>query len=202
MTIWLATTNIHKIKEIKSLFKDHISVSFKSISTYPNYTIPKETGQSFAENAKIKSLQLLHFLKQQSISLNKNIWILGEDSGLEVEALNQAPGIFSARYGGLHATDHQNNQLLLKNLKNKQSRKARYVCVLSCLCTHKQDLLLTGICKGSIAFQEKGRNGFGYDSLFIPEGETRTLGQCAPHIKEQISHRSQALNQFKKYLGL
>ncbi len=130
LIFWLATTNSHKIKEIESFFKNQPSLIFKSLKDLKNYTPPEETGNSFKENAEIKSFQLLTFLNQKDNPLNKEIWILGEDSGLEVEALNKAPGIFSARYGGEQTTDQKNNQLLLHNLKGKKSRKAQYICAL------------------------------------------------------------------------
>ncbi len=202
ITFWIATTNPHKIKEIKSFFKNQTSLSFKNLKDLKGYTPPEETGSSFKENAEIKSLQLLTFLNHKNIPLNKNIWILGEDSGLEVESLNKAPGIFSARYGGQQTTDQKNNQLLLHNLKDKKSRLAQYVCAISCLSPNGTKLAFQGLCKGSIGFKEKGGNGFGYDPLFIPEGEIHTLGELAPEFKEKISHRIQAIKKLKKALSL
>ena len=202
ITFWLATTNSHKIKEIESFFKKNQTtlLSFKSLKDIKNYTPPKETGTSFKENAEIKSFQLLIFLNQKNLLANKEVWILGEDSGLEVESLNNSPGIFSARYGGEQTTDQKNNRLLLHNLKDKKTREAQYICALSCLSPSGKKLFFQGLCKGSIGFEERGENGFGYDPLFIPKGETQSLGELSPEFKEKISHRAQALKELKKSL--
>ena len=212
MTLWLATTNTHKIKEIKSFFKDTPAIKFLDLSDIncKNYTPPEETGNTFKENARIKSAGVLKFLKDSKLSLPKPLWILGEDSGLEVKVLNGKPGIYSARYSGPQATDQKNNQLLLKNLLGKTDRIARYVCVLSCRpftknsqelsSSETKEFVFEGFCHGSIAFEERGVNGFGYDPLFIPQGETKTFGELSPQFKESISHRIQALKKLEDAL--
>lgn len=217
MTLWLATTNIHKIKEIKSFFKDTSAIRFlglsdiKKFATGKTYIPPEETGDSFKENARIKSAGLLEFLKNKSLPLPQPLWIVGEDSGLEVKALKGQPGVYSARYSGPQATDQKNNQLLLKNLFGQTDRAARYVCVLSCrpleenfkkpLSSKKKEFVFEGFCSGSIASEERGSSGFGYDPLFIPKGETKTFGELPPRFKENISHRIQALKKFAAYLS-
>ena len=213
MTLWLATTNVHKIKEIKSFFKDTPVIQFLDLSDIKNfvtnktYTPPEETGDSFRKNASLKSAGLLEFLKNADSPLPKPLWILGEDSGLEVKVLKGQPGVHSARYSGPQATDQKNNQLLLKNLSGQTNRAARYVCVLSCqpleknskkLSPFKKEFLFEGFCSGSIASEKRGFSGFGYDPLFIPQGETKTLGELSPQFKETISHRIQALKKFVK----
>ncbi|MCY4512769.1 MAG: RdgB/HAM1 family non-canonical purine NTP pyrophosphatase [Bdellovibrionales bacterium] len=207
MTLWLATTNTHKTKEIKSFFKNTPTLRFLDLSDIncKNYIPPEETGSTFKENAGIKSAGLLKFLKDSNLSLPKPLWIVGEDSGLEVKVLKGKPGIYSARYSGPQATDQKNNQLLLKNLLGKTDRIARYVCVFSCqpLTENSQELsssetkefIFEGFCHGSITVEEKGVNGFGYDPLFIPQGETKTFGELSHQFKESISHRIQALKK-------
>lgn len=216
MTLWLATTNVHKIKEIKSFFKDTSDLQFLDLSdikkfiTNRNYISPEETGDSFKENASIKSAGLLKFLKNSASTLPKPLWIVGEDSGLEVKALNGKPGVHSARYSGPEATDQKNNRLLLKNLLEQTNRTARYVCTLSCRPLEKglkelslfkkKELIFEGFCSGSIALKERGQGGFGYDPLFIPQGETKTFGELSPQFKETISHRTHALKQLAIHL--
>ena len=216
MTLWLATTNAHKIREIKSFFKDTPALQvldlsdIKSFVTNRAYTPPEETGNSFRKNASIKSAGLLSFLKDSDFPLPKPLWIVGEDSGLEVKALNEEPGVHSARYSGPQTTNQKNNKLLLKNLLEQTDRRARYVCVLSCRpfeenfkespSLNEKEFVFKGFCSGSIALEEKGRGGFGYDPLFIPQGETKTFGELSPQFKESISHRIQALKQFAKTL--
>ena len=196
MTFWLATTNRHKILEIKSFFKG--SFDFCDITHLKNYTPPEETGLTFKENAKIKVKSLATFFNYSKVISNP--LILGEDSGLEVFSLNGEPGIHSARYSGLHGNDRQNNQLLLKNMEGQKNRKARYVCALCCLFKNKI-FFFEGELKGSIAFKEKGTNGFGYDPLFIPEGEKKTLGELPSDLKQTISHRVRALGKLRDYFS-
>ena len=124
---------------------------------------------------------------------------------MEVKILNGKPGIYSARYSGPQATDQKNNQLLLKNLLGQTDRTARYICALSCRpftenfqessSYETKEFIFEGFCHGSIAFEERGTHGFGYDPLFIPQGETKTFGELSPQFKERISHRIQALKQ-------
>ena len=213
MTLWLATTNSHKIKEIKSFFKDNTSIQFlnlsdiKKIVTNKTYIPLEETGDSFRENASIKSTGLLKFLENSTSILPKPLWIVGEDSGLEVKALKGKPGIHSARYSGPGATDQKNNQLLLKNLLEQTNRTARYVCALSCRPFKEsfkgslKEFVFEGFCSGSIALEERGQGGFGYDPLFIPQGETKTFGELSPQFKEAISHRTRALKQLATHLS-
>ena len=237
MIFWLATTNSHKVKEIKDFFENSpdllsglplglppglppgllpgLRAAFsdliiKTPVNLKNYRAPEETGRSFQENAGIKSRHLLSLLKNspaensgpksgdpENKTISKtDIWILGEDSGLEAKALKGAPGIRSARYSGPQATDHKNNLLLLENLKEEVSREARYVCAISRVSALSgEERVFQGFCEGSIAFEERGKNGFGYDPLFIPQGESQTLGELPAEFKREISHRAKALRQ-------
>lgn len=197
MTFWLATTNKNKIHEIESFFKS--AYDFYHISHLKNYTPPEEIGLTFKENARIKAESLAVFLDKSEVS--SDCLILGEDSGLKVYSLGGEPGIYSARYSGPHGDDKQNNQLLLENMKEQRNREAYYVCVICCLFKN-QKYFFKGQLKGSIALEEKGTNGFGYDPLFIPEGERKTLGELPSDFKQTISHRAKALNKLKDcFLG-
>lgn len=196
MTFWLATTNRYKIHEIKSFFKN--SFDFCDIGHLKNYISPEETGLTFKENAKIKAKSLASFLNHfQVIS---NLLILGEDSGLEVSSLGGKPGIYSARYSGQHGDDRKNNRFLLKNMEGHKEREARYVCILCCLFKN-EIFFFEGELKGSIAFKKKGTNGFGYDPLFIPEGEKKTLGELPSDLKQTISHRARALSKLRNHFA-
>ena len=200
MTFWLATTNSHKIFEIKSFFKKN-NCNFYDVSCLKNYTSPKENGSTFRENARIKAEALAAFLIKSKVKASSDCFIIGEDSGLKVFSLSGAPGIYSARYSGLKGTDRENNQLLLKNMTGHKDRKARYVCAICCV-LENQKYFFEGELKGCISLREKGSNGFGYDPLFVPEGEKNTLGQLPFAFKERISHRTKALSQMKKHFVL
>lgn len=208
MELWLATTNRSKIKEIKDIIQELSEGAFKknrlrqlpfiirTLKDIENFISPEETGSSFKENAKIKSRHLLSFLKNQK-RLNPPLGILAEDSGLAVECLNGAPGVRSARYSGPKASDKSNNIQLLKNLKSQKNRKARYICALSFLFIHQKgdmsDLFFEASCEGQIAYSERGAGGFGYDPLFISEGQTQTFAELPSLFKQKLSHRRKAV---------
>ena len=213
MQLYLATTNNNKIKEIKDFLrslKDFLntpqilktSLSIKSLKDLENYNSIKETGLSFKENASLKSRNLLNNLIKRNLLVNP-LGVLGEDSGLEVESLSGAPGIYSARYSGSEANDKQNNRLLLQSLKNQNNRKARYVCALSFISVRESKItenIFEDYCHGTIAHKERGKGGFGYDPLFIPKGQTKTFAELSFQFKQRISHRKKALKQWQKYL--
>ena len=211
MQIYLATTNTNKIKEIQNFLDslieawNHRQMTFevKDLRDIKGYIPPEETGRSFKDNAFIKSQHLFKILKEQSLLLEP-LGILAEDSGLEVESLKGEPGIYSARYSGLKATDRENNRLLLKNLEAEKNRRACYVCSLSFLLIKEGETIQKSFedyCEGQIACQEKGKAGFGYDPLFIPEGETKSFGELPFSLKQKMSHRARALNQWKDYIN-
>jgi len=203
MKLWLATKNRNKIKEIKDFikvyFQDKTCSLFNGIYSLfdlQNYGSAQETASSFQGNAKIKTQHLFQYLKTENL-LEKSMCILGEDSGLEVESLQGAPGVYSARYSGTTPTnDKRNTQLLLKNMENYSQRKACYVCALSVLWIRQKTQIkkiFKTYCEGEIAFQERGFEGFGYDSVFIPMGESKTFGELGQTFKQKISHRTKAL---------
>ena len=191
MEIWVATSNAGKLSEIKNFFMG-TSVEIHSISELPVYTTPKETGESFEENARIKAKALK--------AVKSDVWVLAEDSGLEVEGLNNMPGIHSARYAGENARDAENTAKLLKmmSLRSATKREAQFRCTMIVIDPEGKESLFDGTMKGTISRAAKGTNGFGYDPVFIPEGHEKTLAELPPAEKNKISHRVQALRQFKQ----
>ncbi len=178
--IIVATSNEHKLKEIKEIFNDFNVVGLKK-----DYDPPEETGQTFCENALIKAKNIEHFGEI----------ILADDSGLEVQALLGLPGVYSARYSG--GSDFDNNKKLLEELKYIGNRKARFVCCMVAI-INKKIVSAEGVLEGTIAFESKGENGFGYDPIFIPIGYNNTLAELGSEIKNKISHRKKALEGIRK----
>ncbi|MDQ3889823.1 MAG: non-canonical purine NTP pyrophosphatase [Actinomycetota bacterium] len=149
--------------------------------------LPEERGASFYENARGKAA----FARE---TVDPGAWVLGEDSGLEVDGLGGKPGIRSARYAGADASDVENVAKLLAELEGieGEGRRARYVCQLVCLAPDSQELRATGTLAGRIAPAPRGVGGFGYDPIFVPEGETRTVGELGNGWKARRSHRAAA----------
>ena len=165
-----------------------------------------EDGNSFAENAIIKSDTTARWLAARNIEAT----VLADDSGLEVFALNGEPGIYSARYSGDHGNDNANNDLLMKKLEGIEDRRARYFCALSYQTvsagedgklTISEPKIFEGECRGNINYAPVGNMGFGYDPLFVPDGETRTFAQMELEEKKRISHRGNAIRALKAALG-
>lgn len=192
--IWIATTNKDKFKEIKELLKD-LPLEVHAASEFAAYSAPTESGQTFEANARIKA----RFLK----AMREGAWILSDDSGLEVATLKGMPGVHSARYAGPRASDIENVSKLLKFIQLQSSgddRTAVFRCVMNLLGPGGEDLIFEGTLKGSISRDMRGRNGFGYDPVFVPEGETKTLAELGMAVKNKLSHRAQALREVRKYL--
>jgi XTP/dITP diphosphohydrolase len=169
-------------------------VRLRGLNDFPHAIEPEETGATFAENAAIKA---------RSYALQTNLWALADDSGLEVEALNNAPGVFSARYAGLNAADTEKIKKLLKELGNtkNKARHARFVCAMA-IADETGEIKFTaeGVCLGKIAVKAAGTSGFGYDPIFIPDGFSETFGELPGDIKQQISHRARATSEIIQYL--
>lgn len=149
----------------------------------------EETGKSLEENALIKA----RYFKEVT-GLN----CIAEDSGLEVEALNNEPGIYSARYAGLQRSDPDNIQLLLFKMKNIPNRKAQFRTIIACK-LDEQELLFEGIVRGVIAENPRGDSGFGYDPVFIPDGYQQTFAELGIDVKTKISHRSKAVKKMIQF---
>lgn len=151
-----------------------------------------ETGDTFEENA---------YLKAEAAMKATNLPAVSDDSGLEVDALGGAPGVHSARYTGRHEDSDLDRRLfLMKNLEGVEHREARFVSAICCVFPNGDVLRARGTCEGSIATCMKGENGFGYDAMFIPEGEERTMGEMSHEEKNRISHRGRALREFARVL--
>lgn len=183
----LGTHNRKKGEELRELLEPH-GIALATLVDFPDAIEVVEDGQTFAENAALKA-------SQQARHLNR--WVLGEDSGLSVDALDGEPGVFSARYSGPDATDESNNQKLLRELSGTplEKRTAHYTCHLA-LADPAGDVRLSCecYCHGRIAFEPAGSAGFGYDPLFeIPEYH-KTFGQLGATVKAVLSHRSRAID--------
>jgi XTP/dITP diphosphohydrolase len=156
-----------------------------------------ETGKTIRENAFLKAKYVSNFLK----SKNQNMPVFADDSGLEVEALQGAPGVYSARYAGVPKSDQKNNEKLLRELKDVTKRQARFVTVIAYV-QGEEEKYFEGIIQGTISYEARGNNGFGYDPLFIPRAYRSTFAELSAETKNSISHRALAVKQFIGYLGV
>jgi XTP/dITP diphosphohydrolase len=182
----VATRNRHKTREIQSILGPEFSV--RDLGAHPEVSEIRESGTSFEDNAKLKAL---------AASRQLPALVIADDSGLEVDALGGAPGIYSARYAGANATDTDKIDKILRELARvrakKDGRRARFRCVVAL--ARNGNLLGTfeGIAEGSIADEARGDSGFGYDPIFIPEGLKQTFGELPTEVKNTISHRAKAI---------
>ncbi len=191
--IFIASKNKGKILEIRTII-NHLGFEVFSLLDTPDIDDIPETGNTFEENAFIKAKSVYDIVK---------IPVLADDSGLEVDLLNGAPGVYSARFSGEDANDKKNNELLLNKLGDAvfKDRTARFKCVLVYY-DGVNKRTFEGTCEGNIITYEKGNNGFGYDPLFIPIGFAQTFGELDHEVKNKISHRSKALQSFIKFIEL
>lgn len=167
----------------------------QTLKAFPDIPEPEETGATFEENALIKALYYRNAF---------NMPCIADDSGLEVDALKGAPGVFSARYAGPGCTYDDNNRKLLTALLNvpDHARTARFVCCAAFADTDASIYIVRGTVEGWIAFTPAGDNGFGYDPIFIPDGENRTFAEFSASEKHSISHRGRAFRRFREYLEI
>ncbi|MEK6628094.1 MAG: RdgB/HAM1 family non-canonical purine NTP pyrophosphatase [Bdellovibrionota bacterium] len=188
--LWIATGNKGKLDEYKLTLGKIPELKLFSQADLPYFTPRPEDGQTFLDNARIKAKSVK--------ALKSEHWVLGEDAGLEVEGLNNLPGIHSARYAGPNARDSENVAKLLKmiQIRSAANRKAQFKCVTVVLTPNNEEWVFEGLLKGQIGTKVAGTMGFGYDPIFIPEGETKTLAELGPAYKVQKSHRAMALAQF------
>ncbi|MBR2641944.1 MAG: RdgB/HAM1 family non-canonical purine NTP pyrophosphatase [Lentisphaeria bacterium] len=183
----IATSNAHKVEEYKALMADD-SIELQSLLDYPGFPDVEENGTTFTENASIKAIAASKYCDAPAFA---------DDSGLEVFALNGEPGIYSARYA---PTDPERIAKLLKNLEGKDDRSARFVCVIAIAFNGEIIETFEGEIRGTIGFEPKGSNGFGYDPVFIPEGETRTFAELSSEEKNRISHRANAFRKAAEFV--
>lgn len=184
-----ATNNAHKLEEISSILGEKVELlSLKDI--HCNVDIP-ETADTLEGNA---------MLKAEYIYENYGLDCLADDTGLEVEALNGAPGVYSARYaGGEGHNSEANMQKLLQNMQGVQNRKAQFRTAI-CLILDGKKHLFEGIVKGEIIKEKRGNSGFGYDPIFVPEGYTKSFAELGNETKNKISHRALAVEKLCRFL--
>lgn len=189
----IATGNSGKIRDFAGILGLE-NFEYKTLKDVGFEGDIEENAETFAGNAVIKVKAVAKFLSEKGISA----WVLADDSGLEVFALGGAPGVYSARYAGVHGNDLSNNELLLKNLENVEDRSARYYCALALLHSESPEAepkIFEGECRGRIGLEPVGDLGFGYDPLFIPDGFTTTFAQMEISEKKGLSHRGNAISQ-------
>lgn len=184
--IVIATRNANKVEEFRQILKD-FPVELKSLADFGPLPEAIEDGNSFDENAYKKAIHTAKILGLPAIA---------DDSGLVVEALNGEPGIYSARYAGVNATDDENCQKLLAELAEKPNRKASFHCVISIAVPSGPALTYESQCEGVILKEKIGQKGFGYDPLFLYEPLQKTFAQLSPSEKNAVSHRGKALKEF------
>ncbi len=189
MKIIFATNNQNKVDEIKSVVPSNfLIITLKDAGI--NIEIP-EPYNSLEDNAREKAETIYRLTNSNCFS---------EDTGLEVEVLNGEPGVKSARYAGETKSFQDNIDKLLLNLKDKQNSKAQFRTVI-CLILNGEEFLFEGICKGKITEQQKGKNGFGYDSVFVPEGAMKTFAEMTMDQKNKFSHRKKAVDKLVVFLN-
>lgn len=193
-TVIIATNNAHKVEEIESALSFE-GWEFKTLREAGITSNPEETGTTFIENARIKALAA------HEIS---GVATLADDSGLAVDALDGAPGVYSSRYSGVDGDDAANNAKLLHELADvaESDRSARFVCSLVFIDEDGQETTAEGFVEGYIGFEERGEGGFGYDPLFFPDAYDgkKTMAELTQDEKNSISHRGNALRNLKKVL--
>lgn len=191
MTLLLATHNAHKVEEFRAIlasFSVGAEGAYRVLSyrDVPNIPDVEETGTTFAENALLKA----------EAGAKLGYITVADDSGLAVDALDGAPGIFSARYAGVHGDDAANNRKLLSELDGIDDRGAHYVCAIACVFPDGRHFTVEGTCKGQILSAPRGGGGFGYDPLFLIPETGKTFAEMTPDEKNARSHRTAALKRF------
>jgi len=184
----IASSNMHKIREFKTLLKPLQKFDILTLADFPEYIPPEESGKTFQENA---------ILKATTAAKHLNRWVLADDSGLIVPSLKGAPGIFSARYAGNDSTDFDNRKKLLEDMRYlmDEDRHAFYECAIALASPSGIKKCTQGLCEGALLTHEKGGSGFGYDPLFVKYGYNKTFAELTESTKNQISHRAKALNK-------
>lgn len=193
MEIVLASTNLHKIRELREMLKIFPHLDVLSLHNFPQYVPPAEVGKNFKENA---------ILKAEHASKELQKMVLSDDSGLVVPNLGGLPGVNSKRYAGDDATDAENRHKLLEALQGKKEheRTAYFECVLAISRPSHKIKCFSAICEGMIANDERGRNGFGYDPLFIKNDYDKTFAELDEATKNRVSHRRKAFEKLMVFL--
>lgn len=191
--IVIATHNAHKTEEFRALLGPGWRVA--DLTSYPELPVPEENGATFEENAAIKA-------RSAAERLGAEVLVVADDSGLEVDALEGRPGIYSARYAGPGAGDAGNRGKVVEEMRGvpESSRSARFRCVL--VLARGGEVLATcaGAVEGRLTNEAAGGGGFGYDPIFVPQGYDRTFGELSPEVKNSLSHRARALMALRERL--
>jgi XTP/dITP diphosphohydrolase len=209
-TLVIATRNRHKVQEIRAVLGE--GLPYLTLNDYPDAPTVLEDADTFTGNATKKALELAHWLAgQRTASGGDKALVLADDSGLEVDALNGAPGVVSARFAALdtgqagNSTDAENTAKLLRLLRDvpAEIRTARFRCVvaLAAVSHHGLPQLFEGVCEGRILFAPRGTAGFGYDPVFEPIGFHESFAELGEGVKNRISHRARALAQAVRVLN-
>lgn len=196
--IIIASNNKHKIFEIREILKD-LDFEIKSLEDEGIDIDVEEDGSTFEENSKKKSGEIAKYLKNKG---EHDFIVMADDSGIEVDYLNGAPGIYSARYAGVHGDDVANNNKLLKELKGvpKDKRTGRFVCVISLVDDKNMEISIRGEAEGIIKEELLGYGGFGYDPLFYYPPLDKTFSELSSEEKNKVSHRGKALKKLREEL--
>ena len=182
----LATRNAHKVTELRSILADaHVTAELVGADAYPQVPDVKETGVTFSENA---------LLKAHALADATGLPAVADDSGLSVDVLGGAPGIFSARWSGSHGNDRANLELLLAQLADidEEHRGAHFLCAAALALPDGTERVVEGRLTGTLRYEPAGGGGFGYDPILQPDGSTRTCAELSPEEKNAISHRGKA----------
>lgn len=218
-TLLIATRNAHKVQEIRAILGD--SFHYLSLQDFPGAPAVVENADTFAGNAAKKAAEVAAWLAPRLAGLNsqlpdpkpQTLFVLADDSGLEVDALHGAPGVYSARFAALdgpnaeNCSDADNNAKLLRLLREcpREKRTAQFRCVIALVAVTPDAApgtphFFEGACAGRIEFAPRGQGGFGYDPLFIPDGFEESFAQLGEHTKNKLSHRAHALAQLRARL--
>lgn len=190
LPLLVSTRNAHKIGEIRAILGPGFVVS--DLSVIPDMPEVDETGTTFEENATLKAV---------AASMLFEGWVIADDSGIEADALGGAPGVYSARYAGVKATDTENTAKLLADLGDNPDRTGRFRCVIVLARAGRKLAAFSGAIEGTILKATTGEGGFGYDPIFVPEGHTESFAQLPATTKNALSHRGRALEKLREWRG-
>jgi len=189
--VLIGTHNRGKVVEIGEILRD-LEVELLSLNDFPTIGVAAENEPSYAGNARSKAI---------FYAAGSGLWTIADDSGLEVEHLDGAPGVFSARYAGAGASDEDRRQRLLAEMGGVENRNARFVCAVAFSSPDGKVLRVAhGICCGQVLTERRGTGGFGYDPLFVPDGFSETFAELDEAIKNEISHRARALRKARQFI--
>lgn len=193
MEIVLATRNKGKIRELERIFASNLpGVKLLGTDAFPDLADVAETEDTFEGNALLKARAVSHFT---------NLPAIADDSGLAVDHLGGAPGIFSARYSGVHGDDQANLNKVLHEMDGVSNRKAQFVCAAAFVAPRGYELVLRAEMVGNLIDAPRGEKGFGYDPIFIPIGFNQTTGEMDPELKDSISHRGKAIRELAEEIS-